>query len=145
MRTRRQQLDRIAWRIIARKKAPRAAKPGVGRPSDFSEILYWMRKDNDTFQTSFHNFLDEFYMHKKASFFRQEPPKEFSTKQRALLAATAEYLCRRFKLRCPAWTQKPEYVLDQEWNPLRITNRRKAAPEFKCHGVIYPARALIRI
>jgi hypothetical protein len=97
------------------------------------------------FEFAFHNFLDEFYYFKRPSFFRLEPPKEFSPQQRALLAATAEYLCRRFDLRCPKWTQKPEYVLKQEWNPLGMTNRRKAAPEFKRHGVLYPGRALIRI
>jgi hypothetical protein len=145
MRTRRQQLDRIAWRIIARKKASLGAKPGVGRPSNFPEILQWMREENDSFELSFANFLDEFYYFKRASFFRLEPPKEFTAQQRALLAGTAEYLCHRYKLRSPKWTQKPEYILDQEWNPLGMTNRRKAAPEFKRHGILYPARALIRI
>ncbi len=104
-----------------------------------------MVEDDDTFQTSFHNFLDEFYYFKRASFFRYEPPTEFTAQQRALCAATADYLCRRFKLRCPKWTQKPEYILSQEWNPLGMTNRRKATPEFKRHGILYPARALIRI
>lgn len=124
----RQQFDRIAWRIITHKKAPRGAKPGVTRPHSLPAILYWMRKDDDTFELSFHDFLDEFYLHKKASFFRQEPLEEFTPRQRALCAATAEYLCRRFNLPCPRWTKKPEYVLVEEWSPIGIKNRRKAAP-----------------
>lgn len=144
MKTRRQ-LDRIAWRIILRKKAPRGAKAGVTRPDSFPAILDWMHKEDDPFELSLHNFLDEFYLHKTVSFFRQEPPEEFTPRQRALCAATAEYLCRRFGLRCPRWTLKPKYVLDEEWSPIGLKNRRKAAPEFKRHGILYPGRALIRL
>lgn len=148
----RQKLDRKAWAIIRRKKAPKGVKPGVARASNFPEILYWMKEGSVmwgttsmSFETAFHNFLDEFYYFKRASFFRQEPPKEFTQRQRAFLAATAEYLCRRFKLRCPAWTKKPEYFLDEEWDVVGLGNRRKSAPEFRRHGIIFAARGLIRL
>jgi hypothetical protein len=68
MRTPRQKLDRIAWRIIARKRADLDDKPGQARPSNFPEILYWMNRGSVMwgttsiqFETAFDNFLDEFY------------------------------------------------------------------------------------
>jgi hypothetical protein len=91
------------------------------------------------------DFLDEFHYFKRASFFRYEPPKEFSLRERAFLAATAEYLCRRFNLRCPAWTKKPEYFLEREWDKLGFGNRRLGAPEYKHHGIIFCGRGLIRL
>jgi len=66
--------------------------------------------------------------------------------RRAFLAATTEYLCRRFKMKAPAWTKKPEYFLHEEWNPDDLChNRRRAAPEFKRHGILFQARGLIRL
>jgi hypothetical protein len=148
----RAKFDRMAWASIKRRKASKGVKPGVARPSTFPEILEWMKKGSAMWGTSsmsyenaFQNFLEEFYWFKRASFFRQEPPKEFSREERAFLAATAEYLCRRFELRCPAWTKKPEYFLDKEWDVLGFTNRRKSAPEFKRHGILFAARGLIRL
>jgi hypothetical protein len=152
MRMPRQKLDRIAWRIITRKHADADDKPGQARPSNFPEILYWMNRGSVMwgttsmkFETAFDNFLDEFYWFKRESFFAAEPPTEFSLQQRAFLAATAEYLCRRFKLRCPVWTQKPEYFLEEEWDVVGLGNRRKSAPEFRRHGMIFAARGLIRL
>jgi hypothetical protein len=148
----RAKFDRMAWASIKRRKASKGAKPGVARASNYPEILEWMKKGSvmwgsksKSFDDAFHDFLDEFYYFKRASFFRQEPPKEFTQRQRAFLAATAEYLCRRFKLRCPAWTKKPEYFLDEEWDVLEFGNRRKSAPEFRRHGIIFAARGLIRL
>lgn len=152
MRTPRQKLDRIAWRIIARKHADAGDKPGGARLPNFPEIAYWMKRgsvmsgtSSMSFTDAFDNFLDEFYLFKRASFFRQEPPKEFSGRDRAFLAATAEHLCRRFHLRCPAWTEKPEYFLAEEWDVVELGNRRKSAPEFRRRGMIFAERGLIRL
>jgi hypothetical protein len=148
----RAKLDRKAWAILRRRKAPKGAKPGVARASNYPEILERMKKGSvmwgtksKSFDTAFHDFLDEFYYFKSASFFRYKPPKEFSPRERAFLAATAEYLCRRFKLRCPTWTKKAEYFLEREWDRLGFGNRRLGAPEYKRHGIIFWGRGLIRL
>ena len=150
MRTLRQKYDRMAWGIIARKRADPDDKPGQARPSNFPEILYWMNRGSVMwgttsmkFETAFHNFLDEFYLFKRESFFADEPPKEFSPQQRAFLAATAEYLCRRFRLSCPPWTNKPEYFLPEKFNMLIGSHR--PAPEYKRHGILFSSRGLIRL
>jgi hypothetical protein len=38
-----------------------------------------------SFDTAFRDFLEEFYYFKRSSFFRYEPPKEFSPRERAFL------------------------------------------------------------
>jgi len=57
--------------------------------------------------------------HRKAfaSFFAEPPPRILSPRWRAVLAGTAEYLCKQFNLPIPGWTEEPEYSLPEIWNP----------------------------
>ena len=143
MTTQRQKFDRIAWRQIRKLRAPRGAKPEGPLPLDFVDLMQQIL-DGNSWDVALAEFLDNFYFYKSPSFFSKEPPVAFPKHRRAFLAAMAEYLCRRFKLRCPAWTNKPEYFLETEWAPDKYF-RGRSAPEFKRHGIRYAARNLIRL
>src|ERR1700733_14706557 len=84
------------------------------RPCDFEELAVAVFERGDEFGYAFAHFLDEFYLFRRPSFFAKEPPASFRPKDRAFLAATAEYLSREFGWEPPAWTAKPEYHLDEE-------------------------------
>jgi hypothetical protein len=103
-------------------------------------------------------FLGNFYSWRRASFFEFEPPVSFNPKWRAFLAAMAEFLCRKYDLPIPAWTEKPEYFLDVEWDAALAMDeipvtalipieklREQAAPEFRRRGVLFAARNLIQV
>ena len=159
MRTLRQKADRKVWRIIKTRRdlQPEDVMPNGPRPASFPAIRNWMNcgrvlastgSPNDSktkpFEDAFYDFLDEFYLFQRVSFFEQEPPKEFKPETRAFLAATAEYLCRRFNLECPGWTRKPEYFLPKEID-LCGRPRRFGTPEYKQHGILFSSRGLMRL
>lgn len=148
----REQFDALAWNAIRRRRAPEGAVPGVGRPANFPAIVEHMRKGSalsgttsKSFIDAFHDFLDEFYYFKQASFFEQEPPVELSERERAFLAATAEHLSRRFHLPVPDWTQNSEYFLKSPLDMVGATDRRRGNRDYRRHGIIYDARGLIRL
>jgi hypothetical protein len=104
------------------------------------------------------HFLDEFYLFRQASFFSEEPPATFDTRRRAFLAAVAEFLSQEFGLPVPAWTEKQEYFLAEEWDWIedhpgfneelhfRISRRRASAtPAFRRRKILYEGRNLIRL
>jgi hypothetical protein len=104
------------------------------------------------------HFLDEFYFYRQAFFFDEEPPTSFDTHRRAFLAAVAEFLSQEFGLPMPAWTEKREYFLTEEWDfaetqpgfndelRARIDRRRASAtPAFKRRNILYEGRNLIRL
>jgi len=97
-------------------------------------------------------------LHSLISFFAVEPPASLPTKERAFLAAMTEFLCHEFDLPVPAWTEKPEYFLAEEWDYVtdleefpealrdRVAKRReRATPEFRRHNIIFEAQGLIRL
>jgi hypothetical protein len=107
---------------------------------------------------AFAHFLDEFYLFRRGSFFTEEPPRSFSPRERAFLAAVAEFLSQEFGLPLPAWTEKPEYFLLEEWDwvsdiegfpealRVRIDGRReRATPAFRRRNILYEGRNLIRL
>jgi hypothetical protein len=107
-----------------------------------------MRKGYD-WRHCWGEFLDEFYIFKCASFFVEEPSHSFTSRRRAFLAGAAQYLCNRFGLEVPAWTEKPEYFLNEEWSPGHdeVTERlrREAAEEFARRNIFFCSRNLIRL
>jgi hypothetical protein len=153
--------DALVWKAIRTRPVPKHNNIGLAfsrRPGDFAELAIAVFQRGDEFGYAFAHFLDEFYLFRRPNFFEKEPPASFSAKERAFLAATAEYLSREFQWEPPAWTEKPEYFLPEEWDYVadlsefpeelrpRIDNRRKrATPEFLRHGIIYEARGLLRL
>ena len=59
-----------------------------------------------------------------------------------LLAGEAVYLCHRFGLPVPEWTEKPEYFLREAWNKSWDDS---GEPEFKSRNVLFNSRHLIRL
>lgn len=151
----------MVWNAIRTRPLPKHSNIGLKfsrRPGDFEELAIAVFERDDDYGYAFAHFLDEFYLFRRPSFFAKEPPPSFNPKDRAFLAATAEYLSREFGWEAPAWTSKSEYFLAEEWDyvvdlpefpeelRLRIAHRReRATPEFLRHGIIYEARGLLRL
>ena len=116
----RDRMDKIAWRVIHAQ--PKSSKPpyglaACGRPCNYRELYDLMEQRDDHFEFAWSEFRHEFYRHKSASFFEVPPPEEFAQPYRALLAGAAEFWCREFDLPVPAWTEEPQYFLDEWWTP----------------------------
>lgn len=136
--------DKLAWDIIH--SMPPPSMPGhkglemSGRPKDFAEVEALLSGGED-FRIAFPMFLDEFYCFKTPDFFAVEPSDFFDRQTRAWLAGIAEYLCHRFGLPVPEWTEKPEYFLPEFWKKTDDSGD----PEFRRRNVGYNPRHLIRL
>jgi len=90
--------------------------------------------------------LDEFYHHRTAEFFTQEPGVEFPRPTRALLAATAEFLSLEFGLPVPQWVSKPDFTLPVLHDPYGFgLDAESSNPIFTKHGVLFQTKSLIRL
>lgn len=153
--------DALVWKGIRTRPVPKHGNIGLRysrRPGDFEELSVAVFQRGEEYGYAFSHFLDEFYLFRRRSFFAKEPPADFDRRDRAFLAATAEYLCREFSWDPPDWVNSPEFFLDEEWDYVadlpefpedlrpRITNRRKrGTPEFLRHNIIFEARGLLRL
>ena len=95
--------------------------------------------------------------------FAVPPPSGFGLESCALYAATAEYLCRRYGLPVPAWTEETQFFLEGRWEPLPNfepemegvwvpfplfgTERtwERTPGEFRRRGLVFEARKLIAL
>ena len=91
------------------------------------------------------------------------PPSGFGVGDCVMLAGTAEYLCRRYRLPIPAWTEDPQYFLEGRWELLpafeRVTGGvwvpfpflateeswGRVEEEFRRRGILFEARDLITL
>jgi hypothetical protein len=139
--------DKLAWEIIESRPIPQgelAEHFGLaksGRAASFLEVEQAIRDGSD-FHIEFPQFLDEFYLFKRAEFFADEPRDYFDRRTRAWFAGVVEYLCRRFKLAVPNWIEKPEYFLPQPWHK---SHDDTGEPEFRRRNIGYNPRHLIRL
>jgi hypothetical protein len=154
-------MDARAWKAIHDRKIPARKHAGLalsGRPANFQELVDAVEQRGQDYGFALSHFLDEFYLYRSADFFAIEPPTSLPAKQRAFLAAMTELLCREFDMPIPAWTEKPEYFLDEEWDYVtdleefpeqlrdRVAKRReRATAEFLRHNIIFESRGLIRL
>lgn len=153
--------DALAWAAIHSRPAPTHDQFGLrysGRPANFEELAEAVHQRGQEFDFALSHFLDEFYLFRRPSFFQKEPPASFGPKDRAFLAATAEFLCHEFGFEPPAWASREEYRLPAEWDYItdipefpealrsRVAARReRATPEFLRHGIIFESRGLLRL
>jgi hypothetical protein len=153
--------DALAWKAIHSRPVPKEEHRGLrysGRPANYDELEQAVVEHGQDYGYAFAHFLDEFYLFRRASFFAEEPPTSFDTRRRAFLAAVAEFLSQEFGLPIPAWTEKPEYFLAEEWDWVedypgfneelrsRISRRRESAtPAFRRRNILYEGRNLIRL
>lgn len=63
------------------------------------------------FPHAWSEFLHGFFNWKDAEAFAFPPPAGLGQEWCAILAGAAEYLCHRYGLPVPAWTEKPQYFL----------------------------------
>ena len=138
--------DDIAWETIHNRPAPKAEfanHKGLavsGRPQNYLELEI-AAKESDM-ELALSDFLHEFFLFRSPDFFAIEPSDYFSTHDRVWLAGVAEYLCHRFGLSVPPWTEKPEYFLQQPWRKFHGDTQE---PEFRRRNVLYNPRHLIRL
>lgn len=88
------------------------------------------------------DFLQEFNFKRTADFFDKEPGEWFPCEMRAWFAGMAEYLCHRFNLPVPEWTDKSEYFLPEPWGKSQDDT---GEPEFRRRNIGYNPRHLIRL
>jgi len=111
-----QERDEIVWRSMA-SLAP-TTQPwdkgewNGGRPQTFVEIGKAMESGRD-WDLAFGDWHHEFIFRKDSRCLAEEPPHWFNTERRAMLAGTAEFFARLYRLPKPAWVDKPEYFLPE--------------------------------
>ena len=139
--------DNTAWKQIRSRPVPTgdlANHFGLalsGRPSSFVELEN-VQRETGNFELALSEFLNEFYLFRKECFFVEEPSDYFDANTRAWFAGVVEYLCHRFELIVPSWTEKPEYFLPQ---PIRKSYDDSGDPEFRRRNILYSPRHLIRL
>jgi hypothetical protein len=94
-----------------------------GRPTTLVEVAELILSGHEA-TPLLRMFLDEFYnaqtRKEKRKMIVDEPALLPSEKQNAYLAATAEHLSFRYKLKIPEWCLKPERFLKMPWFPLEL-------------------------
>jgi hypothetical protein len=112
-----------------------------GRPKNYEEVSRLMEQGGE-WELVISDFLHEFNFFRTADFFEKEPREWFSREMRAWFAGMAEYLCHRFNLSVPEWTEKPEYFLPEPWKKSRDDT---GEPEFRRRNIGYNPRHLTRL
>ena len=107
------------------------------------------------FEHAWSDFRHEFFFWKTVDSFKVPPPVELGPHWQALLAGAAEYLCHRYGLSVPAWTEESAYTLAEVWDPWedilpsleasRPDRIARTPPEFLHRNVVYEARNLIAL
>lgn len=112
-----------------------------GRPKNYEEVSQRMQQGGD-WEVVIFDFLREFNYFRTADFFEKEPSDWFSCEMRAWFAGMAEYLCHRFKLPVPGWTEKAEYFLPEPWEK---SYDDTGESEFRRRNIGYNPRHLTRL
>jgi hypothetical protein len=159
----RTEIDELAWKVLEEKVPRPGSPPGYPagpRPSNFVELAA-VARDRGDFELAWGEFLHEFFAYKAPSFFAVPPPTTFRPEHRCWLAGVSEYLSLRFHLPVPAWTEEPQYFLEQEWDaasevfigsdmlidmtPHRKERRERSHDAFLKRNVIFEPRGLIAL
>ena|ERR1035437_4028429 len=155
----REEVNRTAWATIDQLPQSSFDRAGLaisGRPKSFPELEEQLRMGID-FDCALSMFLHEFYQHRDPRFFEEHPSQQLSDINRAALAGATEWLCHRFGYEVPAWTEAPEYFLEQERNwfedmfdqDFLVSHREyhlgRSAQEFTRRNLLFPVLGLCRI
>jgi hypothetical protein len=85
------------------------------RPDTLQDVVQAWSLDVRAYSTAIAGFLDSFYVNpeRRQAMIDPEPDATGNAEIDAYLGAVAEHLARRWRLRIPAWTQKPCRFLRQ--------------------------------
>jgi hypothetical protein len=136
--------DELTWRRIHENTPQPSDKRGPeksGRPRNYEEVSRRMEQGGD-WELVIFDFLHEFNYCRTVDFFQKEPGQSFSCEMRAWFAGMAEYLCHRFNLPVPAWTEKAEYFLPEPWGK---SYDDTGDSEFRRRNIGYNPRHLTRL
>ena len=137
------EFDELVWRSIHEVTPHPSDDRGQekkGRPTNYEEVSAMMEQGGN-WELVISGFLHEFNFSRTKDFFEKEPSQWFSCEMRAWFAGMAEFLCHRFSLPVPEWTEKPEYFLPEPWGKSQDDT---GEPEFRRRNIGYNPRHLIR-
>lgn len=144
--------DDMAWKYLKeRVPVPDSCPFGSQNFSELEKLL----RDGEDYLIEWPTMLDSFYRTRNPALFATEPSTYFSPQQRAFFAGAVEFLMHFYEMEPPAWVEKPEFFLDQEFDvrskegevPPDATARTRAKSpiEFTRRNVVFEARGLIRL
>jgi hypothetical protein len=156
----RNDLDAIAWRTLDQHVPPGPRPNGRTGGSVHNYHDLWEQAQIAGFEHAWSNFLHGFFAWKDTDAFASSPPPGLGRQWCAMLAGSAEYLCHRYKLPVPGWTEEPQYFLvgrseyiplvdvwvPWPWPEVEGEERWAQTPEeFQRRGLCFEARNLITL
>jgi hypothetical protein len=120
----------------------------------------WDRTQVAGFEAAWSSFLHGFFAWKDSESFSVPPPPGLGSEWCAVLAGAAEYLCHRYELLVPAWTENSQYFLTGRWEFVPLVDVwapwpwfegagedewERTPEEFRRRGLYFRARNLITL
>lgn len=120
----------------------------------------WDQAQVAGFEHTWSNFLHGFFAWNDADSFAVPPPPGLGREWCAVLAGAAEYLCHRYKLPVPSWTEEAQFYLDGRWEFIPLVDVwvpwpyfessaeeewERIPEEFRRRGLYFEARSLITL
>lgn len=156
-------MDAIAWRTLdAIVPRPWPADRRDGEVRNYLDMWERIQAEGDQ-AAAWSAFLHQFFRHRDPESFAYPPPSGFGQGDGAMMAGAAEYLCRRYGLPIPSWTEEPQYFLNGRWEllpafqpevagtwvPFPFLGDEESWPsvevEFRRRGLFFQARNLITL
>lgn len=108
------------------------------RPQSIAEVANRCEKSKSNYASFFREFLMTFYAFNKDEKLQSvsEEPEPTTPELDAYSAAVVEYLCHKYDLQIPSWTENPERFLHSPWFPCELENLKpmlimESPPEFR--------------
>jgi len=155
-----EQLDDIAWRTLDERIpfGPRPKGSRGGKVHNYVDL--WEVTQAINFPHAWSEFLHGFFNWKDVDAFAAPPHPGLGREWGAVLAGSAEYLCHRYKLPVPSWTEEPRYFLSGRFEFVPLVDVwvpwpwfeesgedewEQVPDEFRRRGLCFAARNLITL
>jgi hypothetical protein len=121
------------------------------RPDSLQEVAAWGTERGDI-DASLREFLDSFYLapqEQREAMLAEVPPATNNPRADAYLGAVAEHLARRYRLRCPQWSNESSRFLHRPFFPaglesLKATLLKESPSAFRRRMIFVGADPLFR-